>query len=168
MLLLYFYFFSFSFNLFGIINQWYLFCSYSIVPPSPSSMNVSGAADVGPSTQRESSPIQLDPTIHSPPQATTQVEPIEIRRGLGPSPPQATQVEALEVGLDASDDHNLENPPLFSNLEDHDAEPNRVLDPMIHDFDPERMSGPSLPRFNPPTPPTSQGGTTSNVQVPVG
>lgn len=151
------------------MNEWYLFCSYSIVPRSPSSLKGLGAADDGPSTQRESSTIQPDPTIHSPPQATTQVDPIEVLRGLGPSPPQATQVEALEVGLDATnDDLNLENPPLFSNLEDNDAEPNRVHDSMIHDFDPERMSVPSQQRFNPPTPPTSQGGTTSAVPVLVG
>ncbi|BAT93020.1 hypothetical protein VIGAN_07190500 [Vigna angularis var. angularis] len=137
-----------------------------IVPRSPSSLKGVGAADDGPSTQRESSTIQPDPIIHSPPQATTPVDPIEVRRGLGPSPPQATQVEALEVGLDATnDDLNLENPPLFSNLEDNDAEPNRVHDSMIHDFDPERMSVPSQLRFNPPTPPTSQGGTTPAVPV---
>ncbi|KAK7334781.1 hypothetical protein VNO80_26545 [Phaseolus coccineus] len=136
-----------------------------MVPLFPSSRKIVSAADEGPSTERESSTIQLDPIIHSPPQATTQVEPIEVRRGLGLSPPQATLVEALEVGLDANDDHNLENPPLFSNLEDNEAEPNRVLGSIIHDFDPERMSGPSQPQFNPPTPPTSQGGTISDVQV---
>jgi len=94
--------------------------------------------------------------MHSPPQATTQVEPIEVRRGLSLSPPQATLVEeALEVGLvDANDDHNLENPPLFSNLEDNEAEP-------------ERMSGPSQSQFNPPTPLASQGDTISE-QVLVG
>ncbi|ESW21067.1 hypothetical protein PHAVU_005G038800 [Phaseolus vulgaris] len=90
------------------------------------------------------------PMEEDPPQATTQVEPMEVRRGLSLSPPQATLVEeALEVGLvDANDDHNLENPPLFSNLEDNEAEP-------------ERMSGPSQSQFNPPTPLASQGDTIS-------
>ncbi|CAJ1958400.1 unnamed protein product [Sphenostylis stenocarpa] len=134
-----------------------------IVPQSPSSTKVVGSADDGPSAQRESLTVQLDPTIHSPPQAT-QVEPIEVRRGLAPSPPQATQVEAPEVGLDANDHHHLENPPLFSNLENNDADPIRVVDSLIHDFDPERMSEPSQQRFNPPTPPTTQGGT-SDLQV---
>ncbi|RDX59867.1 Sister chromatid cohesion 1 protein 3, partial [Mucuna pruriens] len=122
-----------------------------IIPQSPPT-NVVVAEDHGQSTQRESPSIQitgvLGPSVHSP--------------------PQTIQAESMERIRDANNNYNVENPPVFPNLEDNDAELDRVLDQttnakdhvseMIPDLDPEGMSVPSQQHFNPPTPPTSQGG----------
>nr|KYP32863.1 Sister chromatid cohesion 1 protein 3 [Cajanus cajan] len=128
-----------------------------IVAQSPPT-NVMGAKDHGPSTQEKSPTIQ-----HSD--------------GLGPnvhSVPHATPVGSVERIRGPYNDINPENSPLFSNLGANDSESNRNHDQTVNENDhvsetfcdlvPEGIPVPSQLHFNPPTPPTSQGGT-SNAQV---
>ncbi|XP_020208592.1 sister chromatid cohesion 1 protein 3 [Cajanus cajan] len=129
----------------------------NIIAQSPP-MNVMGAKDHGPSTHEKSPTIQ-----HSD--------------GLGPnvhSVPHATPVGSVERIRGPYNDINPEKSPLFSNLGANDSESNRNHDQTVNENDhvsetfcdlvPEGIPVPSQLHFNPPTPPTSQGGT-SNAQI---
>ncbi|KAJ1434385.1 Winged helix DNA-binding domain superfamily [Sesbania bispinosa] len=136
------------------------------IPHSPLT-NVVGVQDLSPSIQRESPTTQHTVGDHphnfQDPEATCTSGPN------ANSPPQATQAMPIEVLRDANNDCNMENPPVFPDLVDNDAEPNKDLDQTmnekdhipetIDDLDPEGMSAQPQLHVGPPTPVTSQGGT---------
>uniref|UniRef100_A0A151UEC6 Sister chromatid cohesion 1 protein 3 n=1 Tax=Cajanus cajan TaxID=3821 RepID=A0A151UEC6_CAJCA len=88
--------------------------------------------------------------------------------------PHATPVGSVERIRGPYNDINPEKSPLFSNLGANDSESNRNHDQTVNENDhvsetfcdlvPEGIPVPSQLHFNPPTPPTSQGGT-SNAQI---